>query len=352
MLLRVFVILALALFFQSCISNYARLPNSVAQVYSNSELQQSLMMAAQNGVLIHIPESTTREFEKTEIDQNCRQMQEPLWSEKLSVYLNELRKRPELLNRFHVIELKRADQEQVVIQRDLDGATILSIQFVKTENYGKVSFQTKLPCRGSVAEYFGRDLVKTDYNFPKISDLVQLLQEQPEKKDIPRFRFATEFLMYLAERGAIFKFTHELSFEKTPQGKFVMAELLNKLGEDSKQPFPQHTNYWMQQIGANSKQAQLIQMFAAMPDTTLKAGIRVDSRGELTQKMFGESDLTYLYITYVIDKNDLQYVSLHSLEKCLQHFTDDMSGFRMRKPAASDKESYLKPGYACDVKEN
>ncbi len=343
----------IALFFiiiQSCISTYVRLPSSVAQVYSNVELQQSLLLAAQNNILIHIPEGTTREFEKSEIDQNCRQIQEPLWSEKLSIYLNEFRKRPELFNRFHVIELKRADKPQVLIQKDLDGATVVSIQFIKTENYGKVSYQTKLPCKASVAEYFGRDLVKTDYEFPPIQDLVLALQQQSEKKDIPRFQFANEFLMYLAERGVIFKFTHELSFEKTAQGRYVMADLLNKLALETKLPFQQHTNYWLKQINANSKQAQLIQMFAVLPDKDLKAGVRVETKGELSQIVFGESDLTYLYITYNFDNSNLRYVSLEQLEKCLSTFTQDMGGFRLRKPAASDKESYLKPGFVCEVK--
>lgn len=351
MSLRLLILVLCSIGIQSCISSYVRLPNSVAQVYTNVELQQSLMLAAQNNILISVPESTTREFEKSEIDQTCRKMQDPLWSEKLSVYLNEFRKRPELMGRFHVLEIKRGDKSQVLIQKDLDGAVVVSIQFVKTENYGKVSFQTKLPCKGSIAEYFGRDLIKTDYDFPSMQDLVLALQQQPDKKPIPRFTFENDFLMYLAERGVIFKFTHELSFEKTAQGHYVMADLLTKLAEETKQPFQQHTNYWFKQIGSNSTQANLIQMFAAIPDKELKAGVKVDSRGELSQKVYGESDLTYLYITYSYDNNSLQYVSLGQLENCLKTFTDDMSGFKLRKPAASDKESYLKPGYACEIKE-
>lgn len=336
---------------QSCVSNYIRLPNSVAQVYSNGEVQQSLMLVAQNNILIHIPEATTREFEKSEIDQTCRQMREPFWSEKLSTYLNEFRRRPELLSRFHVIELKRGDKSEVQIQKDLDGATTLSIQFVKVENYGKVSIQTRLPCKGSVAEYLGRDLVKTDYEFPAIDSLVMALQPLPEKKPVPRFQFANEFLMYLAERGTIFKFTHEMSFEKTTQGQFVMAELLNRLAQETKDNFKQHTNYWLKQINANSVQAQLIQMFGVIPDRELKAGVRVDTRGEVSQRMHGDSDLTYLYITYSVEKDILKYVSLDQLERCLQTFTQDMSGFKLRKPAASNKESFLKPGYACNIQQ-
>jgi hypothetical protein len=348
--LRLVAFFSLAALLTSCVTNYIRLPNSVAQVYSNSDIQQALMLAAQNNILINIPESTTREFEKSEIDQSCRQIKEPLWSEKLSVYMNEFRKRPELLSRFHIIEIKRGDKAGIQIQKDLDGAVTLSVQFVKVENYGKVTIQTRLPCKGSIAEYLGRDLVKTAFNFPEIENMVLTLQQLPEKKDIPRFQFTNNFLVYLAERGTIFKFSHEMSFEKTSHGRYVMAEILNRLADEVKQGFKQHTNYWFKQINVNSKQAQLIQMFAVLPDKELKAGVRVDTRGEISQKVFGDSDLTYLYITYTFEKEVLTYVSLNQLEECLQTFTQDMGGLKLRKPAAFDKESYLRPGYACNVK--
>ena len=346
---RVLTFMVLGFVVQSCVSSYVRLPSSVAQVYSNNDIQQALMLAAQNNILIHIPEATTREFEKSEIDHTCRLIKDPLWSEKLSVYLNEFRKRPELLSRFHVLEIKRADKAGVQIQKDLDGAVTLSIQFVKVENYGKVGFQTKLPCKGSVAEYFGRDLIKTDYSFPEIDQLVLALQAIPDKREIPRFQFSNDFLVYLAERGTLFKFTHEMSFEKTAQGKYIMAELLNKLALETKQPFAQHTNYWFKQINENSRQAQLIQMFAAVQDKELKAGIKVDTRGEISQKVFGDSDLTYLYITYTVENDAINYVSLAQLEQCLQNFTEQMSGLKLRKPAASDKDSFLKPGFSCNL---
>lgn len=350
MLIRILLSAVLIFYFGSCITQYARLPSSVGQVYTNQNVQQSLLLLAQNNILVHIPEETTREFEKKEIDLKCRQNQKPLWAEKLVVYINELRKRPELFSRFHVIELKRGDKSDVVIQKDLDGATTLSIQFVKLETYEKVMPQTKIPCSGSVVEYLGRDLIKTEYEFPKLEKLVLSLQAQPEKKDIPRFQFSNDFLIYLAERGVVLKFSHDLSFEKTAQGKFVMAELLNRLAEESKQPFHQYLNYWFKQINSESTQGRLIQLFGLIEDKELKAGIRVDLKSENGQKSFGESDMTYLFLSYNVDNNQVNSVSLQHLDKCLEDFTHQMNGIKFRKPAATnDKESYLRPGYTCTI---
>jgi hypothetical protein len=339
----VFLVTALS----SCISSYVRFPSSVAQVYGNADMTQSLVLAAQNRILFYIPESTTREFEKTEIDSKCRSFEEPIWSSRLSVYLNELRKRPELFEKFHILELVRGDVPSIKVQSDLDGVVTLSIQFAKSETYGKVVVNSKLPCKGSVAEFLGKELIKTNFEFPENEKLVLKLKSLSDKKDAPRFKFSTGFTTYLAERGAIFKFNHEMSFEKTAQGKFIMAEMFDRLSDQVKAPFHQNINYWFKQINEQSQQARLIQMFALVPDKEIKSGVKVDVSNDLSLKRQGESDLTYLYLTYTVDDDQVRVASLENLEKCLQTFTKEMSGFKFRKPAATGNESYLKPGYSC-----
>jgi hypothetical protein len=200
-----------------------------------------------------------------------------------------------------------------------------------------------------VAEYLGRDLIKTAYDFPDTQKMLSALQDLPEKKNIGRFQFDTDFLSYLAERGTIFKFNHEMSFEKTADGKYVMADILNRLAAEVKQPFHQHMNYWFKQINQQSSQARLIQMFAAVQDKELKAGVRVDLRNESYSRQRGDADLTYLFVTYNVENDVVNLVGLGQLEKCLKNFTDEMSALRLRKPAASDHDSYLRPGYSCQI---
>lgn len=343
---RLFLLFAFMIL-SSCISNYVRLPNSVSQVYSNPDVTQNLIFAAQNRILFYIPESTTREFEKTEIDSKCRSFEEPVWSSRLSVYLNELRKRPELFEKFHIFELVRGDVPAIKVQSDLDGVVTLSIQFAKSETYGKVVVNSKLPCKSSVAEYLGKEMIKTSYEFPENEKLALKLTALADKKDAPRFKFSTGFLTYLAERGAIFKFNHEMSFEKTAQGKYIMAEMFDRLSDQAKAPFHQNINYWFKQINEQSQQAKLIQMFALVPDKEIKTGVKVDVSNDVSLKKQGDSDLTYLYLTYTVDNDQVRVASLENLEKCLQSFTKEMSGFKFRKPAATSNESFLKPGYSC-----
>ena len=318
-------IAALSFLLSSCISTGIRLPQTVAQVYKNADVQQGLLLAAQNNILFSINDSTVREVEKTVIDAKCRDVELPFWADKLALYLNEFKKRPEYLSRFHVLEIKRGDQSQVRIEKDLDGAVTLSIEFVKIESRGKVGYQTNLPCSGSMAEYIGRDLIKTDYEFPPTEQVALALQNLPEKPDIGRFKFSNEFLSYLAERGVIFKFNHELSFEKTNDGKFVMAEILNQFSTETRDPFHKYLNYWFKEISEKSTQAHLIQMFAVIPDKEAKSGVRVDSDGEQARRVLGQSDLTYVYTSYWTEENKVSTVTLKDLDRCLQTFTQDMS---------------------------
>ena len=126
-----------------------------------------------------------------------------------------------------------------------------------------------------------------------------------------------------------------------------MAEILNKLAQETKDPFHKYINYWFREISEKSAQAQLIQMFAVIPDKEPKSGVKVESDGEQARKVLGQSDLTYMYTSYWAEENRVNTVTLKELDQCLQTFATDMSGVKLRKPASTERESFLRPGYSC-----
>ena len=75
----------------SCVSTKIRLPSSARQVNKNENMQQLLLLAAQNNILFYIPEATTREVEKTEINQKCREIEEAKRAPSLSWHLLKTR---------------------------------------------------------------------------------------------------------------------------------------------------------------------------------------------------------------------------------------------------------------------
>lgn len=335
-----------------CVSQDLRLPATASDVYRNSDLQQSLMMAAQNNILFVISPEALTDLEKTEVDPKCRSFSNPFWSEKLSVYLNSMRQNPEWFSRFHVLEIKKGDSAQVQIQKDMDGASVLSVQYVMTEVRGKISYKTQLPCEGRLAESIGKDIVKTNFEFPKMEEFTKLLADAQEKQKVERFQFANDFLMYLAERGAIFKFGHEQSFEKNSKGEYIMALALNKMAKEIHGKNMGYVNLWLKKINQNSRQAELIQMFGLMNDQEIKAGVKVDSQGEFARKTMGQPDLTYLYLTFKLEGDEVKVTSLDGFNRCLQAQVKVLGAYRnpAAKIAGDDTaDSFLAPGFNCDT---
>lgn len=340
-----------------CVSQDLRLPATAGEVYKNTDLQQSLMMAAQNNILFVISNDALTDLEKTEVDIKCRSFESPFWSEKLSVYLNYIRQHPEWFSRFHVLEIKKGDQAQVQMQKDLDGATVLSIQYVMTEVRGKVSYKTKIPCEGRLAESIGKDIIKTNFEFPATEAFAKILTDSPDRARVDRFQFANDFLMYLAERGTIFKFGHEQSFERNSKGQHIMALALNKMATEVNSKNMGYLNLWLKKINQNSRQAELIQMFGLVNDNEIKAGVKVDTSGEFARKTMGQPDLTYLYMTFKLEGDDVKVTSIDGFNRCLQAQAKDLGsdllgGFRnpAGKSTGDDevRDSYLAPGFNCD----
>lgn len=347
-------IFSIFIFFFGCVSNELRMPSSLSEVYSNTQMKQSLMLAAQNKILFHFPAETLAESEKSEIDNRCRQFQAPFWSSKLSIYLNIFRTRPELFSKFHIIEIKKGDAASVEIQKDMDQVSVLKIQYVKAESRGRVMQSTRLPCQANLAEYIGREIVKTEFEFPSPKEVQTFLEKSADKKEnVARFNFEPDFLLYLAERGTLFKFSHELSFEKLPTGQYVMAQLLNSYSAEIRNlgkstAAKPHLNLWIKKINENSKQAELIQFFSVENDQQLKSGIKVDGEKEISKLNSGSMDLTYLFTSYHVDNDQLSLVSLENLNGCLQKFSIEEGKNYFRSPSSeSEKRSYLHPGYSC-----
>lgn len=339
-----------------CVSQELRLPATASEVYKNTDLQQSLMMAAQNNVLFVVSPEALVDLEKTEVDLKCRSFENPFWSEKLSVYLNYMRQHPEFFSRFHVLEIKKGDQAQVQMQKDLDGASVLSVQYVMTEVRGKVTYKTQLPCEGRLAESIGKDIIKTNFEFPTIETFGKILTDSPDRAQVERFQFANDFLMYLAERGAIFKFGHEQSFEKNSKGQYIMALALNQMAREVNARNLGYLNLWLKKINQNSRQAELIQMFGLVNDKEIKAGVKVDSQGEFARKTMGQPDLTYLFMTFKLDGDEVKVTSLDGFNRCLQAQAKDLGSDilgNFRNPAGNGagddiRDSYLSPGFNCD----
>lgn len=333
-------------FLSGCTSSTVRFPSSTDEIYKYGQLKQNLLLAAHNNVLFHIPQETLFEVEKTEIDSRCTESQKPFWSEKLSVYLNLMQSHPEWFSKFHVIEIKKGDSARAVLDNDLDGATVLSLQYGKTESRGQVTLKTNMPCAsGRIAEYLGKDIVKTQFDFPNVNDVRNLLASAPSRKNIKRFDFSNQFISYLAERGFILKFNHEISFEKNTQNKYVFVEVLNKLSREvKKNKNNKHINLWMKILNDVRKTDDIIQMFSLENQNELKSGLK------FTMNENNRSDLLYpyLFMSYNINNELITQTTLSDLNQCLSEIPNQKTNSFIRQPSSDTlNENKNLKDYSC-----
>lgn len=329
-----------------CVSSTLRFPSSTEEIYGYNHLKQNLLLAAQNNVLFHIPQDTLFETEKNEIDSRCKEVQKPFWTEKLSVYLNMMQTNPEWFNRFHVIEIKKGDAPKVVLENDLDGATILSIQYGKVESRGTVNLKTSMPCaNGRIAEYLGKEITKTQFEFPTVPDVRKVLSAAGTRKTVKRFEFSNQFISYLAERGFILKFNHEISFEKNTSNKFVFVEVLNKLSNElGKRKDNKHVNLWMKILNDARKSDEIIQMFSLENQKQLKSGLKFS----VNETNSDSQSYPYLYMSYNVDNEVITTSDITDLNECLAQIPNQKTNLFARQPTSEvlNDNKYVKD-YSC-----
>lgn len=340
-----------ALILFACAAAPVRLPASVKKNY-NPERVAKLKKAAENGILFVINDHVFRDIEKTEVDLKCRTAEPPEWSDKLFSYLGVFDSKPNLYRKFHVIEIRRGDTPGFKLQKDLDGLSYLSIQYSRSENTEKIDASIQLPCDALESEYRNKHLTRVTIQWPAVHELTNFLMNEADRPAVERFNFDTRFINFLAERSTILKFTQELGFDKTADGKYVLVEVLSQLSQQlmklQQENSLKNIEHWMSEISQKSIQGSGLQLFQISRDIELSHGIRVDTEGEFSRRMQGHFDPTYLFMGYKTESGSVVLPSLVEMDHCLSNLTSMMSvGFSNRKPASDDRNSFLRPGYSC-----
>lgn len=350
---RVIAIVALLFNFTSCSLKSIRLPASFEPTtkYNPQRIKQ-LKSAADNGVLFLINDAALRDVDKDEVDSKCRRLGDPEWSEKLFAYLEVFEKFPAFYKRVHVIEIKKSDAPKISIDKDLDGLTYLTIAYNKVETREKIREVTRLPCDSQAKDFLDKDITHVQLQWPEKNLIAPLLSNQPERPIVERFNFDRQFLSFLAERNVILKYNQELGFDKTPDGRYALPEVLARLGQEFNQPMAMaNLNYWFSEISKKSSQASSLQFFGIMKDLDLSYGVKVETEGEFARKILGHQDPTYIYTSFRTEAGNYFIPKLAELEDCLAQLTDLMAGsFSSRRPASEERNSFLRPGFSCKDK--
>lgn len=327
-------------------SNKSRTPANFRGTY-NADHTRLLRVAAENGILFQVPDSVIRDLPQKSAGEGCRSNMDGPWSEEIYKTLRILQQNPRLSQRVHVIELRRGDRPQAEISKDLDGAVTLVLSYAKVENRERIHSLSDIPCTNGNMDLVGREMTVSSFEYPNEFNIVSLLSSLPDRPKVDRLSIDTGFLIWLADRMTIFRFSPDLSFEKTHTGQPLLPVYFAQMRNDILQRH-NAVEFWMNEISKRSRAAQSLMFFGLKKDLQGTLGVQVDSAGKFSRRMNGLIDPTYPYLSYRVENNTFAITRLQQLDSCLGELMRTyQSPMSVMGTFEMDANSFLFPGHHC-----
>lgn len=351
-ILNYFCLLLISIFaVSSCTNKTVREP--AAKKYSYDQHSSDLLrQAAKQGIVFQIGQKAFYDNEILYADEKCNKTLKPTWASQLLNYLSYLNKNPELYKKFHIIDIRRGDSASVIIEKDLDGAQILKIEYSKKEIRKKIELLSEVPCDGDVNSWLEKDITITTYEWPKEDKFISSIKAFEDKQKLERFNFKTDYLVYLADRATILLVDPASVFEKLLSGENFLPLFMNEKAKQVSDSFKyKYTDYWLNEISKHSIQGEDIRFVQLKQDSNLKSGLLLDSEYTVSRKAKGVKNLTSLLISYKINGDTFNVNSLDELELCLRDLYKEYSNlFNFDKKFDLTGDNFMYPGYQCDLK--
>ncbi|MFN8792669.1 MAG: hypothetical protein ACK5Y2_14545 [Bdellovibrionales bacterium] len=333
------LLVALLAFLQACQISPSRTPSSAKADFDSAKVNL-LKWAAKNRILFQIHNDAFEDVHQSSISNSCKRLASPAWTDVAYQTLETLKRYPDLQDRIHIVEVKRASEPGVATTRDLDGVTYLVVSYSKLEKKSLVAQREEIPCDEKSESLLNQELLRVSFDYPSEKAILKAVRELP-KRDVPdRWKFKTQFLTYLAERQTIFRINPELTFERSPEGDSFLASFLNTQADlVAKQDFSTF-DYWLHELSVRSHSGSYLKFFMLNKDKDLNFGMGSlpESRG-----------LSYPFLTYKVQEGRYTYPTLTQLDRCLSELSS-----RYRRSLASvnaeistHPETFLSPGYTC-----
>lgn len=335
----------------ACQHSMIREPQAVVASY-DTERVEILKSAVESGLYLVVPDAVMRDIPARQVGDKCRRTEESPWMEKAYSVLGLFHRQPELYTKVHFVEFRRGDRPGVDISNDLDGARYLVINYAKVQKRRTVNTLAEIPCADGEMDLIGKEMMVTEFEWPNSMQIVSVLEAQPTRALVPRLAFDRKFLVWLAERLTVFRFSQELVFEKNAKGDPLLVEGLHQMSKELESN-PQQLRaleFWLKEINDRSRQGGFIKFFALKRDLKLSTGLQVDSAGNFkhSRKMQGYADPTYPFLSYRTDNGAFVFTGLPQLESCLQRLQRTYLG-SSRSPTRydTDADAFMHPGYFC-----
>lgn len=341
-ILQALIILSLSTLLACQSTTGSRQPNNVQFEYDTSKVKL-LTWAAQNRIMFQFPESTFGDVALVQVKETCKTLKEPVWSQAVFSTLESMKKNVALQNKIHVIEVKRTEKPQVEISKDLDGVTYLILGYTASETKSVIRDISQVPCDTDSALLVGEEKTTKDFNLPAKNLISKVISELPTATTPDRWKFNNDFLIFLAKKMTVLKFTSELGFERSADGHFFFVQFLEEqaqlIGKNQFHSF----NFWLSEIAQRSHAGSYLKIVALVSDKQLFYGMAA------SQQFQG---LAFPFLSYKSQDGKYTYTSLNQLNNCLEDLSNKYKRglASIRSDLSTQADTFLYPGHICHTK--
>lgn len=331
--------LSLSVLFGCQSATNSRQPNSAKFEFDSTKVQL-LNWAAQNRILFQLPETTFSDVSVIQVQESCKTLKEPAWSQTVFSTLESLKKNVALQNKIHVIEIKRGETPKAEITKDLDGITYLILSYSMSEKKSIITNISQTPCESKTGQYLGEEVTQISFELPTNLMVTKVLKVLPARTNPDRWNFNNEFLKYLASKMTLLKFSAELGFEKAADGQFFLVQFLNDQAAAIRKNHFTAFDYWLSEITQRSHTGSYLKIMALVQDKQLSYGMSTaqNTRG-----------LAFPYLSYKSQEGKYTYTSMNQLNHCLEELSSRYKRglASIRSDFSTQADSFLYPGHIC-----
>lgn len=319
----------------------SRAPNSTQFEFDSSKVEL-LTWAAKNRILFQVSDSSLSDVALVQAEEKCKTVKEPAWTQTAFAALETLKSTAALQNKIHVIEIKKDVSPNVELTKDLDGLTYLILSYSASEKKTLIADLSEIPCDNKTPFSIGEELTHMSFELPTKLMMTKAVKDLPARVTPDRWKFKNEFLLYLAGKMTILRFSAALGFERSATGDFFLSQFLSEQSEAIKKNQLATFDYWLAEISQRSHAGSYLKMLALVQDKQLGYGMKttLNSQG-----------LAYPFLSYKSEDGKYTYTTLSQLDKCLEDLSNRYKRglASIRADFSTQPDSFLSPGHVCYV---
>jgi|GEM_PF-5466099 len=291
----------------------------------------------------------------TRVYGNCHSESAPDWMDKLSEILKVINQTPGNFSKFHVLELKRADDSEVSLSTKSSGVTILTFTYRKIQKSKQVDSRLDLEGMDCGDLLSGGKVTTTKFEWPEPEAVMEVLNKAEVRNALPAWRFDRAFLKFLYD-NEVYPVLESTTLESIDGSGWIVQKVLNKWGNELRSSEGKGLpgfEKWKVLLTNRSSFANKIKVIYFIESVKESAyGLATKSLVKNFEKR-GKNTFDPIYFFLQIRNQSRSEVipNLKDFDACLEKKHSEVQSILLEKKGTSvyrmDANEFMSPGFKC-----